>query len=104
MQVAQDADIAWQRGGVAVARRTVRAGGIGAGPARAAAAAFLSLGDHVYAGLDTPWQPGLRSAARGAAAGRRGLLPGDAGVTSLTPALSAGDAADRLRGQARRAS
>ena len=82
MQVAQDADIAWQRGGVAVARRTVRSRA-GSGLDPRVAAAFLSLGDQVYAGLDTPWQPGRRSAARGAAAGRRGLLPGDAGVTSV---------------------
>jgi HD-GYP domain-containing protein (c-di-GMP phosphodiesterase class II) len=60
MQVAQDADVAWQRGGPALARRTVqRRAGSGLDPQ--AAAAFLSLGDRVYAGLGAPsvWEEAL---------------------------------------------
>jgi HD-GYP domain-containing protein (c-di-GMP phosphodiesterase class II) len=60
MQVAQDADIAWQRGGATLARHTVwsRAG---SGLDPRVAAAFVSLGDQVYAGLDTPsiWDSAL---------------------------------------------
>ena len=53
MQVAQDADMAWQRGGAPLAGR-VLAGRAGSGLDPQAVAAFLSLGDHVYAGLDAP--------------------------------------------------
>ena len=53
MQVAQDADMAWQRGGTALAGR-VLAGRAGKGLDPQAVAAFLSLGEHVYAGLDAP--------------------------------------------------
>lgn len=60
MQVAQDADIAWQRGGVALARRTVRSRA-GSGLDPRVAAVFLSLGDQVYAELDAPsiWESAL---------------------------------------------
>ena len=60
MQVAQDADIAWQRGGPALARRTVR-GRAGSGLDPQVAAVLLSLGDQVYAGLDAPsvWEEAL---------------------------------------------
>jgi HD-GYP domain-containing protein (c-di-GMP phosphodiesterase class II) len=60
MQVAQDADIAWQRGGPALARRIVR-GRAGSGLDPRVAAAFLSLGEQVYAGLGAPsvWEDAL---------------------------------------------
>ena len=60
MQVAQDADIAWQRGGTALARRTVRARA-GAGLDPQVAVACLSLGDQLHAGLDAPsvWEDAL---------------------------------------------
>jgi HD-GYP domain-containing protein (c-di-GMP phosphodiesterase class II) len=60
MQVAQDADVAWQRGGPALARRTVR-GRAGSGLDPQVAAVLLSLGDQVYAGLDAPsvWEEAL---------------------------------------------
>jgi HD-GYP domain-containing protein (c-di-GMP phosphodiesterase class II) len=60
MQVAQDADIAWQRGGTALARRTLR-GRAGSGLDPHVVAACLSLGDQVYAGLGAPsvWEDAL---------------------------------------------
>jgi HD-GYP domain-containing protein (c-di-GMP phosphodiesterase class II)/DNA-binding CsgD family transcriptional regulator len=60
MQVAQDADVAWQRGGPALARRTVR-GRAGSGLDPQVAGVFLSLGDQVYAGLGAPsvWEEAL---------------------------------------------
>jgi len=53
MQVAQDADVAWQHGGSALANRilTERAG---SGLDPQAVAACLSLGDHAYHGLGAP--------------------------------------------------
>jgi HD-GYP domain-containing protein (c-di-GMP phosphodiesterase class II) len=53
MQVAQDADMAWQSGGPALASRML-AQHAGSGLDPQAAAAFLALGDRVYAGLDAP--------------------------------------------------
>jgi HD-GYP domain-containing protein (c-di-GMP phosphodiesterase class II) len=53
MQVAQDADMAWQRGGPALAGRTLaERGGSGLDPQ--AVTAFLALGDGVYADMDQP--------------------------------------------------
>jgi HD-GYP domain-containing protein (c-di-GMP phosphodiesterase class II) len=53
MQVAEDADVACQYGGIALARRTVtRRAGSGLDPA--AAKVFLALGDEPYKGLDAP--------------------------------------------------
>ena len=53
MQVAQDADVAWQHGGTALAHRilTERAG---SGLDPQAAEACLALGEHVYEGLGAP--------------------------------------------------
>ncbi len=51
MQVAQDADMAWQEGGAELATRTL-AQRAGSGLDPQAAAAFLALGEKVYAGLD----------------------------------------------------
>ncbi|HUK69582.1 MAG TPA: HD domain-containing phosphohydrolase [Streptosporangiaceae bacterium] len=60
MQVAQDADMAWQRGGAALARRilTERAG---SGLDPQGVAAFLALGNDVYEGLDAPsiWEDAM---------------------------------------------
>jgi HD-GYP domain-containing protein (c-di-GMP phosphodiesterase class II) len=53
MQVAQDADMAWQRGGAALADR-ILAERAGSGLDPQAVAAFRSLGDRVYEGLDAP--------------------------------------------------
>ena len=53
MQVAQDADMAWQRGGAALADRTLDSRA-GSGLDPRAVAAFRALGDRAYAGLDTP--------------------------------------------------
>ena len=53
MQVAQDADMAWQHGGAALARR-ILAGRAGSGLDPQAVAAFLAQGDHVYEGLGAP--------------------------------------------------
>jgi hypothetical protein len=53
MQVAQDADMAWQRGGAPLVGR-VLPGRAGSGLDPQAVTAFLSLGEHVYAGLDAP--------------------------------------------------
>jgi HD-GYP domain-containing protein (c-di-GMP phosphodiesterase class II) len=61
VHVAQDADMAWQRGGSALAGRLIAArAGVGLDPA--AAAAFLSMGEQAYAGLDAPsiWDVALR--------------------------------------------
>jgi HD-GYP domain-containing protein (c-di-GMP phosphodiesterase class II) len=53
MQVAQDADIAWQYGGIALASSTlIERAGSGLDPD--AVRAFLALGDQVYEGLDAP--------------------------------------------------
>jgi HD-GYP domain-containing protein (c-di-GMP phosphodiesterase class II) len=60
MQVAQDADMAWQRGGAALASSTLeRRAGSGLDPS--AAAAFLALGDRVYADMDAPsvWEEAM---------------------------------------------
>jgi len=53
MQVAQDADVAWQHGGTALAHRslTERAG---SGLDPQAVEACLTLGEHAYEGLDAP--------------------------------------------------
>ena len=53
MQVAQDADVAWQRGGPELAREMVRARA-GSGLDPGAVTAFLDTGDQVYEGLDAP--------------------------------------------------
>ena len=53
MQVAQDADMAWQHGGTALANR-ILAERAGSGLDPEAVAACLALGDHVYEGLDAP--------------------------------------------------
>ena len=53
MQVAQDADMAWQQGGAALAGRMLSEHA-GAGLDPQAVAAFLSLGDDVYEGLGAP--------------------------------------------------
>ena len=53
MQVAQDADIAYQRGGPALAR-TVLSGRAGSGLDPQAVAAFLDAGDAMFDGLDEP--------------------------------------------------
>jgi HD-GYP domain-containing protein (c-di-GMP phosphodiesterase class II) len=60
MQVAQDADVAWQRGGAALARRTLR-GRAGSGLDPEVVAAFLALGDQAYEGLAAPsiWEDAL---------------------------------------------
>src|SRR6266852_3526746 len=53
MQVAQDADVAWQYGGTALARAMLaRRAGSGLDPE--AVRTFLSLGDQPYKGLDAP--------------------------------------------------
>ena len=60
MQVAQDADVAWQRGGADLARHVVtdRAG---SGLDPNAVTAFLDAGEQVYEGLDAPsiWDDAL---------------------------------------------
>jgi HD-GYP domain-containing protein (c-di-GMP phosphodiesterase class II) len=58
--VAQDADMAWQRGGAELARRVVAARS-GGGLDPAAATAFLALGEQAYQGLDEPsiWEVAL---------------------------------------------
>jgi HD-GYP domain-containing protein (c-di-GMP phosphodiesterase class II) len=53
MQVAQDADVAWQYGGTALARSTLT-GRAGSGLDPQAVSALLSLGDQLYEGLDAP--------------------------------------------------
>ena len=60
MQVAQDADVAWQYGGIALATTTLtRRAGSGLDPE--AVRIFLSLGDRPYTGLDVPsiWEEAL---------------------------------------------
>jgi HD-GYP domain-containing protein (c-di-GMP phosphodiesterase class II) len=53
MQVGEDADMAWRRGGVELASRVLaRRAGSGLDPE--AVRAFLSLGDRAYKGLDAP--------------------------------------------------
>jgi HD-GYP domain-containing protein (c-di-GMP phosphodiesterase class II) len=60
MQVAQDADVAFQRGGAELARR-ILAGRAGSGLDPAAVTAFLSAGDQVFKDLDAPsiWEDTL---------------------------------------------
>jgi HD-GYP domain-containing protein (c-di-GMP phosphodiesterase class II) len=53
MQVAQDADMAWQAGGPELARQIVRSRA-GAGLDPQAAGAFMSIGTEVFDGLDEP--------------------------------------------------
>src|SRR5712691_11867342 len=53
MQVAQDADMAWQRGGTELARH-ILAERAGSGLDPQAVAVFLGTGDEVFAGLDAP--------------------------------------------------
>jgi HD-GYP domain-containing protein (c-di-GMP phosphodiesterase class II) len=53
MQVAQDADMAWQHGGTVLAGRLL-AERAGSGLDPQAVSAFLGLGDHAYEGLDAP--------------------------------------------------
>ena len=60
MQVAQDADVAWQYGGIALASSTLtRRAGSGLDPD--AVRIFLSLGDRPYKGLDAPsiWEEAM---------------------------------------------
>jgi HD-GYP domain-containing protein (c-di-GMP phosphodiesterase class II) len=72
MQVAQDADMAWQRGGPELASRSL-AGRAGSGLDPLAVKAFLALGREVFCGLDAPsaWdqmllaEPGARPAVSG---------------------------------------
>jgi HD-GYP domain-containing protein (c-di-GMP phosphodiesterase class II) len=60
MQVAQDADITWQRGGTGLANR-ILAERAGSGLDPHVVSAFFELGDHAYAGLDAPsvWEDAL---------------------------------------------
>jgi HD-GYP domain-containing protein (c-di-GMP phosphodiesterase class II) len=62
MQVAQDADMAWQHGGTELAGR-IAAERAGSGLDPRAVRTFLELGDQVYAGLDAPsvWAEAMRS-------------------------------------------
>jgi len=62
MQVAQDADMAWQQGGAALADR-VLAQRAGAGLDPGAVSALLALGEGAYKGLDAPsiWADALRA-------------------------------------------
>jgi HD-GYP domain-containing protein (c-di-GMP phosphodiesterase class II) len=62
MQVAQDADMAWQDGGAALASEML-AQRAGSGLDPKAVAAFLALGDQVYAGLDAEsvWDEAVRA-------------------------------------------
>ncbi len=53
MQVAQDADVAWQHGGTALAHR-ILAERAGSGLDPQAVEACLALGEHAYEGLDAP--------------------------------------------------
>ena len=53
MQVAQDADVAWQRGGSGLAREVVTSRA-GSGLDPSAVTAFLDIGERVYEGLDAP--------------------------------------------------
>ena len=73
MQVAQDADMAWQQGGDELASGLL-AQRAGSGLDPAAVAVFLALGDQVYAGLDAPsiWDEVDARRARAAAGGGRG--------------------------------
>jgi HD-GYP domain-containing protein (c-di-GMP phosphodiesterase class II) len=60
MQVAQDADIAWQHGGSTLANR-ILAERAGSGLDPQAVGALLELGDHAYEGLGAPsiWEDAL---------------------------------------------
>jgi HD-GYP domain-containing protein (c-di-GMP phosphodiesterase class II) len=62
MQVAQDADMAWQHGGPPLAS-SILAGRAGAGLDPAAVQALIGLGDRAYDGLNSPsiWQQLLRT-------------------------------------------
>jgi HD-GYP domain-containing protein (c-di-GMP phosphodiesterase class II) len=62
MQVAQDADMAWQNGGVQVASQLL-AQRAGSGLDPQAVAAFQALGDQIYAGLDAEsvWGEAMRA-------------------------------------------
>ncbi|MEP7025160.1 MAG: HD domain-containing phosphohydrolase [Actinomycetota bacterium] len=62
MQVAQDADVAYQRGGAELANR-ILAGRAGSGLDPSAVAACLAVGDQVYEGLEAPsvWDDVLRA-------------------------------------------
>lgn len=53
MQVAQDADMAWQHGGAGLTRRVLTER-TGSGLDPGAVATFLALGDRVFQGLDAP--------------------------------------------------
>jgi HD-GYP domain-containing protein (c-di-GMP phosphodiesterase class II) len=60
MQVAQDADMAWQQGGTGLASQ-ILAGRAGSGLDPQAVRAFLGLGDQVYDGLGAPsvWEDAM---------------------------------------------
>src|SRR5260370_5105102 len=60
MHVAQDADVAWQYGGTALAR-SILARRAGSGLDPQAVRTFLSLGDQPYKGLDAPsiWEDAM---------------------------------------------
>jgi HD-GYP domain-containing protein (c-di-GMP phosphodiesterase class II) len=62
MQVAQDADMAWQHGGTELAGR-ILAERAGSGLDPRAVRAFLELGDRVYEGMDAPsvWAEAMRA-------------------------------------------
>ena len=82
MQVAQDADVAWQHGGSALVRRTL-AERAGSGLDPQAVGAFLSAGDRLYEGLDTP---SIWDDAMAAEPGPQPLLAGpqlDAGLSAI---------------------
>jgi len=82
MQVAQDADVAWQHGGSTLVRRTL-AERAGSGLDPQAVGAFLSAGDRLYEGLDTP---SIWDDAMAAEPGPRPLLAGsqlDAGLSAI---------------------
>jgi len=72
MQVAQDADVAWQRGGWELVRKTL-AERAGSGLDPRAVEAFLSVGDRVCEGLDAP---SIWDDAMAAEPGPRPLLSG----------------------------
>jgi len=60
MQVAQDADVAWQHGGIALVRSTL-AERAGSGLDPQAVSAFLSAGERLYEDLDAPsvWEAAM---------------------------------------------
>jgi HD-GYP domain-containing protein (c-di-GMP phosphodiesterase class II) len=73
MQVAQDADMAWQHGGSALARDVVSSRS-GSGLDPEVAAAFLRLGDDVFSGFD---EPSVWDEAMAAEPGPRPVVSGD---------------------------